>query len=102
MERKGESKLGNASLVISIISSIGLILKLVLSYESFGDEYIFITAMIFGMSTVIFACTSCCSLCLGLAGIFQNSSDRKSAFIGTTVSLALLSFYLISGMSLFI
>ena len=95
MERKGESKLGNASLVISIISSIGLILELVLSYESFGDEYIFITAMIFGMSTVIFACLSCCALGLGLAGIFQNTSDRKSAFIGTTISVALLSFYII-------
>ena len=99
MERKGESKLGNASLVISIISSIGLILRLVLSYESFGDEYIFIIAMIFGLSTVFFGFLSFCSLALGLAGIFQNTSDRKSAFIGTTISVALLSFYLIRAMS---
>ena len=102
MERKGESKLGNASLVISIISSIGLILKLVLSYDSFGDEYIFITAMFFGFSTVFFGCLSCCSLGLGLAGIFQNTGDRKYAFIGTTFSVALLFFYIISGMALFI
>ena len=102
MERKGESKLGNASLVISIISSIGLILKLVLSYDSFGDEYIFITAMFFGLSTVFFGWLSFCSLCLGLGGIFQNNSYRKHAFIGTTVSVALLLFYIISGMALFI
>ena len=99
MEQKGESKLGNESLVISIISSIGLILRLVLSYESFGDEYIFIIAMIFGLSTVFFGFLSFCSLALGLAGIFQNTSDRKSAFIGTTISVALLSFYLIRAMS---
>ena len=95
MERKGESKLGNLSLVISIISSIGLILRLVLSYESFGDESIFMMAVIFGLTTVFFGFLSFCSLVLGLAGIYQNTSDRKSAFIGTTISVALLSFYII-------
>tara|TARA_Y100001968_G_C18906102_1_gene503018 strand:+ start:151 stop:459 length:309 start_codon:yes stop_codon:yes gene_type:complete len=102
MERKGESKLGNASLVISIISSIGLIIKLSLSYDSFGEDYIFITAVFFGFSTVFFGLLSFCSLGLGLAGIFQKTSNRKYAFIGTTLSVALLLFYIISGIALYV
>ncbi len=102
MYQKGESKLGNASLVISIISSIGLILKLALTYDSFGEDYIFITAVFLGFSTVLFGCLSCLSLGLGLAGIFQKTSDRKYAFIGATFSMALLLFYIFSGMALFI
>jgi len=102
MERKGESEVGKASLIISIFAllvraiklcvlTIGLFIPLPLiilsllasQWYSFLINIITISASLFGFF-------------IGLAGIFQKTRIRKSAFIGTTISSAILIFYIFS------
>ena len=96
MERKGQSQLGKASLILSLISLITLVLKMASTtfLIAFGYEEIrsFITLM--GLIIIFNTFLSLVSLCLGLVGIFQKTRVRKYAFIGTTISSAILIVYL--------
>ena len=105
MERKGNSKLGITSLVISIFASIGLILDLALISGLFGDDNssgALVAAFFVGVLTVFCGSLSFCSLVLGLAGIFQKDRVRKYSFLGTTISVIFLCIYIFNGIVLFI
>ena len=96
MERQGESKLGIASLILSLISLITIVLKIAFLFfrpylgieisRSFAVLLFFVLAFITLVSLV--------SFCLGLGGIFQKTRVRKFAFIGTTISSPILIFFI--------
>ena len=95
MERQGESKLGIASLILSLISLITFVLKAasVTFLTANSNEFeTFITLI--GLIIIFNTFLSLVSLFLGLVGIFQKTRVRKFAFIGTTISSAILIFYL--------
>ena len=95
MERQGESKLGFASLILSLISLITFVLKaasVAFLTANSTDFETFITLI--GLIIIFNTFLSLVSLCLGLVGIFQKTRVRKFAFIGTTISSAILIFYL--------
>ncbi len=96
MERQGESKLGIASLILSLISLITFVLKAALTTFHIASGYAEISSFItlIGLIIIFNTFLSLVSLCLGLVGIFQKTRVRKLAFIGTTISSALLVFYL--------
>ena len=103
MERQGESKLGIASLILSLISLITFVLKIAFLFfrPYFGIEMNsagFITFLFIAFITLL----SLVSFCLGLVGIFQKTRVRKSAFIGTTISSAILIIYIFSGIAIII
>ena len=96
MERKGESKSGIASLILSLIALIIFVLKL--AFIFFRPQFLF---QIFPAGFYIFlfiafiTLLSLVSFCLGLFGIFQKTRVRKFAFIGTTISSAILIVYIL-------
>tara|TARA_B100001093_G_C26152608_1_gene728107 strand:+ start:172 stop:498 length:327 start_codon:yes stop_codon:yes gene_type:complete len=95
MERKGLSKLGLSSLIISIFSALGLFIAFIIAgyYESISTggldeestEAILIGLFIFG-----FGFLDLIAMGLGIAGIFQKIRDRITAIIGTSISSATL------------
>ena len=99
MERKGESKVGKASLILSIISIFLLILKSIfIIFFLRNDPTFYIENGIFIIIPLIafFILLSVIAFCLGIAGIFQKTRIRKFSIIGTTISTAVLSVYLMS------
>ena len=94
MERKGESKVGKASLILSLISLITFVLKaasVTFLTANSTDFETFITLI--GLIIIFNTFLSLVSLFLGLVGIFQKTRVRKFAFIGTTISSAILIIY---------
>tara|TARA_Y100001973_G_C5172416_1_gene319882 strand:- start:931 stop:1269 length:339 start_codon:yes stop_codon:yes gene_type:complete len=100
MERKGESKVGKASLILSIISIFLLILKSIfIIFFLRNDPTFYIENGIFIIIPLIaffIIVLSVIAFCLGIAGIFQKTRIRKFSIIGTTISTAVLSVYLMS------
>ena len=102
MERKGESKLGYTSLIISIFALLVRAIKLVvLTIGLFIPSSPIILSLLASqwfsfLITIITISASLFGFCIGLAGIFQKTRIRKSAFIGTTISSAILIFYIFS------
>ena len=95
MERQGESKLGIASLILSLISLITLVLKAASVTFLTANPTDFETFIpLIGLIIIFNTFLSLVSLFLGLVGIFQKTRVRKFAFIGTTISSAILIFYL--------
>ena len=100
MERKGESKVGKASLILSIISIFLLILKSIFiifflrnDLTFYIENGIFIIIPLIAFFIIVL---SVIAFCLGIAGIFQKTRIRKFSIIGTTISTAVLSVYLMS------
>tara|TARA_B100000287_G_C20425096_1_gene699145 strand:+ start:147 stop:476 length:330 start_codon:yes stop_codon:yes gene_type:complete len=102
MERLGDSKLGKASIILSLIALLSIISKLVLFiigvflpvYSStywLNSPFFWLFISILGIIASLFG------FCLGLAGIFQKTRVRRFAFIGTIISVALLCIYIFSG-----
>ena len=93
MERSGQSRLGIASLILSVCSIIFVFILFVIagvleaSVPDGVDENS-AAAVILGLS--IFACWGffLVSIGLGIAGIFQKQRVRICAFIGTALSSA--------------
>lgn len=95
MERHGQSILGITSLVISILTALGLFMVFliagVMESNTMGglDEesagVIIIGILIFG-----FGFLDLLAMGLGIAGIFQKTRDRITAIIGTIISSATL------------
>ena len=101
MERKGESQLGKASLILSLISLITFVLHMAsspflsafVSVKAYEEIRSFLDLM--ALIIIFYTFLSLVSLCLGLVGIFQKTRVRKFAFTGTTISSAILIVYLI-------
>ena len=101
MERKGNSNTGKASMIISIIGIFLYALYYLLSFSAnkidpynVTDEGYLLDFFPAGIYIFLFF-LSLTSIGLGVAGIFQKTRVRKSAFIGTSISSAILSSYLI-------
>ena len=95
MERQGQSKLGIASLLISIFTAIGLFIVFLIAgvmesntYGGMDEESA--GAIILGLFMFGFGFLDLLSIGLGIAGIFQNTRERITAIIGTTVASATL------------
>ncbi len=100
MERKGESKVGRISLILSIIALVAVASKFaifILGLFLPGLTYYFGLSSSFSLFliSIIVILASFSSLCFGLAGIFQKNRVRKFAFIGTIISVALLCIYIL-------
>ena len=101
MERKGNSNTGKASLILSIIGIFLYALYFFNSYivnkidpYNYTDAGYFLSILGVFIWTVVFF-LSLTSFGLGVAGIFQKTRVRKPAFIGTSISSAILSGFLI-------
>ena len=95
MERQGQSKLGIASLLISILTSIGLLIVFIVAGVIESNTYGGIDeesagAIILGLFIFGFAFLDLLAIGLGIAGIFQKTRDRITAIIGTIISSATL------------
>ena len=97
MERKGESKLGIASLIFSIISTFIFISKFIFIFfflrddpEFYVENGLIILIFVYTFFIIVF---SFIALSLGIAGIFQKTRVRKFAITGTTISSAILTVY---------
>ena len=95
MERQGQSKLGIASLLISIFAAIGLFIVFIIAglidsntYGGIDDESA--GAIILGLFMFGFGFLDLLAIGLGIAGIFQKTRGRITAIIGTIVSSAKL------------
>ena len=95
MERKGQSKLGIASLLISIITVIGLFIIFLIAgfiesntYGGMDEESA--GAIILGLLLFGFGFLDLLAIGLGIAGIFQKTRKRITAIIGTIISSATL------------
>ncbi len=95
MERKGQSKLGIASLLISIITVIGLFIIFLIAgfiesntYGGMDEESA--GAIILGLLLFGFGFLDLLAIGLGIAGIFQKTRERITAIIGTIISSATL------------
>ena len=95
MERKGQSKLGIASLLISIITIIGLFIIFLIAgfiesntYGGMDEESA--GAIILGLLLFGFGFLDLLAIGLGIAGIFQKTRERITAIIGTIISSATL------------
>jgi hypothetical protein len=95
MERQGQSKLGIASLLISIFTAIGLFIVTIIagviesnSYGGIDEESA--EAIILGLFIFGFGFLDLVALGLGIGGIFQKTRARITAIIGTVVSSATL------------
>ena len=93
MERKGQSKLGIASLLISIFVAIGLFIVFLIAgvlesntYGGIDEESA--EAIILGLFLFGFGFLDILAIGLGIAGIFQKTKERITAIIGTIVSSA--------------
>jgi len=95
MERQGQSKLGIASLLISIFTAIGLFLVVLIASVMDSNTYGGIDeesagAIILGLFIIGFGFLDLLAIGLGIAGIFQNIRRRATAIIGTIISSATL------------
>ena len=95
MERQGHSKLGIASLLISIFTAIGLFVLFLIAGVMESNTYGGIDeesagAIILGLFIFGFGFLDLLALGLGIAGIFQKTRDRITAIIGTIISSATL------------
>ena len=93
MERQGQSKLGNASLLISIFAGIGLFIVFIIAGVMESNTYGGIDeesagAIILGLFIFGFGFLDILAIGLGIAGIFQKTKERITAIIGTIVSSA--------------
>ena len=96
MERQGESKLGIASLILSLISLITFVLKIAFLFFrpylgiEINRSFAFLIFLVLAFITLV----SLVSFCLGLVGMFQKTRVRRFAFIGTTISSSILIFFI--------
>tara|TARA_Y100001978_G_scaffold193928_1_gene200557 strand:- start:312 stop:641 length:330 start_codon:yes stop_codon:yes gene_type:complete len=95
MERQGQSKLGIASLLISIFTAIGLFIICLIAGVMESNTYGGIDeestgAVILGLFIFGFGILDLVALGLGIAGIFQKTRERITAIIGTIISSATL------------
>ena len=95
MERQGQSKLGIASLLISIFTAIGLFIIFIIAGVLESNTYGGIDeesagAIILGLLILGFGFLDLLAIGLGIAGIFQNIRSRITAIIGTIISSAIL------------
>ena len=95
MERKGQSKLGIASLLISIFTAIGLFILFLIAgliesntYGGIDEESA--GALILGLLLFGFGFLDLLAIGIGIAGIFQKTRKRITAIIGTIISTATL------------
>tara|TARA_A100001035_G_C27776214_1_gene499175 strand:- start:962 stop:1291 length:330 start_codon:yes stop_codon:yes gene_type:complete len=95
MERQGQSKLGIASLIISIFTAIGLFILFLIagvmeSNTIGGIDEESAGAIIVGLFIFGFGFLDLLAIGLGIGGIFQKKRDRITAIIGTIISSATL------------
>ena len=95
MERQGQSKLGIASLLISIFTAVGLFIVFLVAGVMESNTYGGIDeesagAIILGLFIFAFGFLDLLAIGLGIAGIFQKTRDRITAIIGTIISSATL------------
>ena len=95
MERQGQSKLGIAALLISIITAIGLFIVFLIAGVMESNTYGGIDeesagAIILGLFIFGFVFLDLLAVGLGIAGIFQKTRERITAIIGTILSSATL------------
>ena len=95
MEREGQSKLGIASLLISIFAVIGLLVVCIIAGVMESNTYGGIDeesagVIILGLFIFAFGFLDLLAIGLGIAGIFQKTRDRITAIIGTIISSATL------------
>ncbi len=95
MERQGQSKLGIASLLISIFTAISLFIVFLVAGVMESNTYGGIDeesagAIILGLFIFAFGFLDLLAIGLGIAGIFQKTRDRITAIIGTIISSATL------------
>jgi len=95
MERQGQSKLGIASLLISIFNAIALFIVFIIAgvmesntYGGIDEESA--AAIILGLFMFGFWFLDLLAIGLGIAGIFQNIRSRITAIIGTIIAVATL------------
>ena len=95
MERQGHSKLGIASLLISILTAIGLFVLFLIAgvmesntYGGIDEESA--VAIIVGLFIFGFGFLDLLAIGLGIAGIFQKTKERITAIVGTIISSATL------------
>lgn len=93
VERSGQSRLGIASLILSVSSSLHMFILFVIAgvweaSEPGGVDESSAAAVILGL--FVFACLGSLlvSMGLGIAGIFQKQRVTVFAFIGTALSVA--------------
>ena len=95
MERKGESEVGKASLILSFISLVIFVLKIAfLFFRPYFAIELNLAAVITFLFVNVIILLSLISFCLGLIGIFQKTRVRKFAFIGTTISSSILIIFI--------
>ena len=95
MERLGQSKLGIASLLISIFTAIGFFISFIIAAVIEANTYggiddgsagaIILVLFIIGLFFLDFL-----AIGLGIAGIFQKMRSRITAIMGTIISSATL------------
>ena len=95
MERQGQSKLGIASLAISIFTAIGIFILVLIagvmeSSDIGGIDEESAGAIILGLFIFGFSFLDLLGLGLGIAGIFQKKRERITAIVGTIISSATL------------
>tara|TARA_B100000424_G_scaffold267928_1_gene261711 strand:+ start:941 stop:1270 length:330 start_codon:yes stop_codon:yes gene_type:complete len=95
MERQGQSKLGIASLLISILTVIGLFIIFLIAGVMESNTYGGIDeesagAIILGLFIFGFIFLDLLAIGLGIVGIFQKTRERITAIIGTIISSATL------------
>ena len=95
MERQGQSKLGIASLLISILTALGLFITSLIAAVMESNTYGGIDeesagAIILGLLIFGFGFLDLLAIGLGIAGIFQKTRARITAIIGTIISSAVL------------
>ena len=95
MERQGQSKLGIASFLISILTAIGLFISFIIAgvmesntYGGMDEESA--GAIILGLFIFGFGFLDLLAIGLGIGGIFQKTRERITAIIGTIISSAVL------------
>ncbi len=93
LERSGQSRLGIASLSISIASALGVLILLVIAgiietSSPGGMDEESIGAFIIGLFLFVFLGLDLVAIGLGIAGIFQKSRKRILAVIGSVIALA--------------
>ena len=93
MDRQDQSKLGIASLLISIFTAIGLFIVFLIAGVLESNTYGGIDeesagAIILGLFIFGFGFLDILAIGLGIAGIFQKTKERITAIIGTIVSSA--------------
>lgn len=95
MERQGQSKLGIASLLTSLLAAIGIFITIIIagvveSNTIGGMDEESLEAILLGLCIFGFGFLDLLSIGLGIAGIFQKIRYRITAIIGTIISTATL------------